>query len=131
MANESHEAKRVRKAEVTAPARARAAHIAAGDIPDWLGQPSAVTRQPRLPGPRHKGVQAPLDRPDKALMPPTRNELRPRERGQYADNAQKESTVPKMTSGPARPWPPGTTVTFREDSADPDVALDDPRCGKW
>lgn len=41
----------------------------------------------RLLKPRHKVVQAPPDRPAKALIPPTDTELRPREREQYADNA--------------------------------------------
>jgi hypothetical protein len=87
MAKESREAKRARKAAAKAAARARAARITAGDIPDYLAQPSAATRQPPPPKPRHKMVQAQPERPAKALIPPTDTELRPRDREQYADNA--------------------------------------------
>lgn len=87
MAKEYREAKRARKAAAKTAARARAARIVAGDIPEYLQQPSPATRQPRPLKPRHKVVQAPPDRAAKALIPPTDTELRPREREQYADNA--------------------------------------------
>ncbi len=87
MAKESREAKRARKAAAKAAARARAARIVAGDIPEYLRQPSAATHQPRPLKPRPKVVRAPPEWPAKALIPPTDTELRPREREQYADNA--------------------------------------------
>jgi hypothetical protein len=86
MAKESSEAKRARKAAAKEVARARAALIAAGDIPGYLRQSSAATRPPKS---RHKVVQAPPDRAAKALIPPTDTKLRPREREQYADNAPR------------------------------------------
>lgn len=87
MAKESREAKRARKAAAKAAARARAAHIKAGEIPEYLRQPSTVTRQLPPPKPQHKVVQVRPERPAKALIPPTDTELRPRDREQYADNA--------------------------------------------
>ncbi|GAA2523038.1 hypothetical protein GCM10010276_87650 [Streptomyces longisporus] len=87
MAKESREAKRARKAAAKAAARTRAARITAGEIPEYLRQPSAVVRQPPPAKPRHKVVQALPEPPTKALIPPTDTELRPRDREQYADNA--------------------------------------------
>lgn len=88
MAKESREAKRARKAAAKAAARARAVRIVAGEIPDYLQQPNTAGREPRPPKPQHKVVQAPPERPARALIPPSNTELRPREREHFADNAQ-------------------------------------------
>lgn len=89
MAKVSREAKRAPKAAAKAAARARAARIVAGELPDYLrNQPGAVGQQSRPPKPRHTVVQAPPERPVRALIPPTDDPLHPREREHYADNAQ-------------------------------------------
>lgn len=85
MPKESREAKRARKAAAKAAARARAARIVAGEIPDYLQQPASAVRRPQPS--KHKVVQAPPERPAKAIIPPSNRPLRPRDREQYADNA--------------------------------------------
>jgi hypothetical protein len=85
MPKESREAKRARKAAAKAAARARAARVLAGEIPDYLQQLAPAVRRPQPP--RHKVVQAPIERPARALRPPRNTPLQPRDREQYADNA--------------------------------------------
>ncbi|TXC99783.1 hypothetical protein FS847_00400 [Streptomyces sp. ISID311] len=85
MPKEPREAKRARKAEAKAAARARAARIMAGDVPDYLPQPVLAAR--RSQPPRSQVVQAPIEQPARALIPPRDTPLQPRDREQYADNA--------------------------------------------
>lgn len=87
MPKESPAAKRARKAALKAAARARAARIVAGEIPDYLRQPSTGRQEPRPLTPNHKVVQAPPEQPARALIPPRSTPLVPRDREQYADNA--------------------------------------------
>ncbi|PCG83101.1 hypothetical protein CIB93_26580 [Streptomyces sp. WZ.A104] len=86
MPKESQEAKRTRKAAAKAAARARAARITAGEIPDYLKRPAPEPTGPWLLQPQHTIVHAPEPRA-KALIPPSNAPLRPRDREQYADNA--------------------------------------------
>ncbi|GAA1069079.1 hypothetical protein GCM10009647_090970 [Streptomyces sanglieri] len=87
MPKESREAKRARKAALKAAARARAARIVAGEIPDYIRQPSTARQEPRPLKPNHKVVQAQPEQPARALIPPRSTPLVPRDREQYADNA--------------------------------------------
>ncbi|EDX27065.1 hypothetical protein SSAG_06856 [Streptomyces sp. Mg1] len=87
MAKESREAKRARKAALRATARARAARIVAGEIPDYLVQPRTAWQESLPPKPKHTVVHAPQEQPARALIPPTSSPLVPRDREQYADNA--------------------------------------------
>jgi hypothetical protein len=95
MPKESREAKRARKAALKADARARAARIVAGEIPDYLLQPRPARQGPQPFKPTV--AQAAPEQPVTALIPPTSSPLVPRDREQYADNA-----LPVWVRGRAR-----------------------------
>lgn len=84
----------------------------AGDIPDYLQQPVPAVRRPQPP--RHKVVQAPIERPARALVPPRNTPLRPRDREQYADNAPpvwvRGGSNAEDDQRVARSWHPGMTT---------------------
>jgi hypothetical protein len=56
--------------------------------PGYLRQSSPASRKLRPPKLWHEVVQARPERPATALIPPTSNDLQPRDREHYAGNAQ-------------------------------------------
>ena len=104
MAKESKDGKHARKAAAKESARARAAQIRAGEIPEWLLNFIAANNSGQLkrtkirsatkrkPGP--KTVKAQKQLPARALKPPSSAPLPEFEREHYANNAMPRQPPP-------------------------------------